>query len=108
MYSWPSTSVMRAPLPWAMNGGYGFQPNLTVRALLPAPPGMIALAALNSSPERAAKRGYSVWKSISTSRRCWSFLMLSLLGMLSICLLYTSDAADEEDSVDLGGRRIIK
>eukprot|EP00828_Plagiopyla_frontata_P002455 TRINITY_DN1037_c0_g1_i7.p3 TRINITY_DN1037_c0_g1~~TRINITY_DN1037_c0_g1_i7.p3 ORF type:complete len:159 (+),score=34.60 TRINITY_DN1037_c0_g1_i7:244-720(+) len=27
--------------------------------------------------------------------------------MLNICLLYTSDAADEEDSVDLGGRRII-
>ena len=26
----------------------------------------------------------------------------------STCLLYTSDAADEEDSVDLGGRRIIK
>src|SRR5664279_6540030 len=24
------------------------------------------------------------------------------------CLLYTSDAADEEDSVDIGGRRIIK
>src|SRR5664280_3022890 len=24
-----------------------------------------------------------------------------------VCLLYTSDAADEEDSVDLGGRRII-
>ena len=24
------------------------------------------------------------------------------------CLLYTSDAADEEDSVDLGGRLIIK
>ena len=24
------------------------------------------------------------------------------------CLLYTSDAADEEDSVDLGGRRILK
>ena len=32
-----------------------------------------------------------------------------LLFMLTlICLLYTSDAADEEDSVDLGGRRIIK
>ena len=28
--------------------------------------------------------------------------------MLSVCLLYTSDAADEEDSVDLGVRRIIK
>src|SRR5674536_29434 len=26
---------------------------------------------------------------------------------LKVCLLYTSDAADEEDSVDLGGRRII-
>eukprot|EP00656_Telonema_subtile_P011738 TRINITY_DN15837_c0_g1_i3.p1 TRINITY_DN15837_c0_g1~~TRINITY_DN15837_c0_g1_i3.p1 ORF type:complete len:160 (+),score=8.19 TRINITY_DN15837_c0_g1_i3:43-522(+) len=28
--------------------------------------------------------------------------------LLYTCLLYTSDAADEEDSVDLGGRRIIK
>src|SRR5665648_294134 len=27
--------------------------------------------------------------------------------LLRSCLLYTSDAADEEDSVDLGGRRII-
>src|SRR5678815_2314226 len=27
---------------------------------------------------------------------------------LSVCLLYTSDAADERSSVDLGGRRIIK
>src|SRR5665648_156896 len=30
------------------------------------------------------------------------------LEILYCCLLYTSDAADEEDSVDLGGRRIIK
>eukprot|EP00658_Telonema_sp_P-2_P080263 TRINITY_DN7952_c0_g1_i18.p1 TRINITY_DN7952_c0_g1~~TRINITY_DN7952_c0_g1_i18.p1 ORF type:complete len:106 (-),score=19.39 TRINITY_DN7952_c0_g1_i18:41-358(-) len=30
------------------------------------------------------------------------------VGNLPLCLLYTSDAADEEDSVDLGGRRIIK
>ena len=27
---------------------------------------------------------------------------------LADCLLYTSDAADERSSVDLGGRRIIK
>ena len=27
---------------------------------------------------------------------------------LCTCLLYTSDAADERSSVDLGGRRIIK
>ena len=31
-----------------------------------------------------------------------------ILQRLHTCLLYTSDAADEEDSVDLGGRRIIK
>ena len=30
------------------------------------------------------------------------------LERVDSCLLYTSDAADEEDSVDLGGRRIIK
>src|SRR5678816_4644575 len=29
-------------------------------------------------------------------------------GLSYICLLYTSDAADERSSVDLGGRRIIK
>ena len=30
------------------------------------------------------------------------------LGKDVTCLLYTSDAADERSSVDLGGRRIIK
>ena len=28
--------------------------------------------------------------------------------VFTVCLLYTSDAADERSSVDLGGRRIIK
>ena len=28
--------------------------------------------------------------------------------LVKACLLYTSDAADERSSVDLGGRRIIK
>ena len=32
----------------------------------------------------------------------------TLKALLPICLLYTSDAADERSSVDLGGRRIIK
>ena len=36
---------------------------------------------------------------IDVQRRIGSFLS---------CLLYTSDAADERSSVDLGGRRIIK
>ena len=31
-----------------------------------------------------------------------------LVDQQQICLLYTSDAADERSSVDLGGRRIIK
>ena len=35
-------------------------------------------------------------------------IKLKLKRLQQICLLYTSDAADEEDSVDLGGRRIIK
>ena len=30
------------------------------------------------------------------------------VGNYMTCLLYTSDAADERSSVDLGGRRIIK
>ena len=30
------------------------------------------------------------------------------IGKIIDCLLYTSDAADERSSVDLGGRRIIK
>eukprot|EP00658_Telonema_sp_P-2_P030194 TRINITY_DN2284_c0_g2_i1.p1 TRINITY_DN2284_c0_g2~~TRINITY_DN2284_c0_g2_i1.p1 ORF type:complete len:220 (-),score=44.88 TRINITY_DN2284_c0_g2_i1:78-737(-) len=34
--------------------------------------------------------------------------LCELTGLQYLCLLYTSDAADEEDSVDLGGRRIIK
>src|SRR5664279_6225385 len=38
----------------------------------------------------------------------WGFIDLFWPGRLIVCLLYTSDAADEEDSVDLGGRRIIK
>ena len=39
------------------------------------------------------------------SRASLGALLLALAGT---CLLYTSDAADERSSVDLGGRRIIK
>ena len=38
----------------------------------------------------------------------WSFLISTHDSNSSSCLLYTSDAADERSSVDLGGRRIIK
>ena len=35
-------------------------------------------------------------------------VMFSESDEFNVCLLYTSDAADERSSVDLGGRRIIK
>ena len=43
-------------------------------------------------------------------RNYFNFVALSnfLMGRRAACLLYTSDAADERSSVDLGGRRIIK
>eukprot|EP00658_Telonema_sp_P-2_P014225 TRINITY_DN15402_c0_g1_i1.p1 TRINITY_DN15402_c0_g1~~TRINITY_DN15402_c0_g1_i1.p1 ORF type:complete len:365 (-),score=8.90 TRINITY_DN15402_c0_g1_i1:32-1126(-) len=39
---------------------------------------------------------------------CYEPGLLTMEWQPGTCLLYTSDAADEEDSVDLGGRRIIK
>ena len=36
------------------------------------------------------------------------FVVTGGAAIFDTCLLYTSDAADEEDSVDIGGRRIIK
>ena len=44
-------------------------------------------------------------------RRRWSTRIgkrLPTANLFRSCLLYTSDAADERSSVDLGGRRIIK
>ena len=36
------------------------------------------------------------------------YLFKVALGVSYACLLYTSDAADDMQCVDLGGRRIIK
>ena len=41
-------------------------------------------------------------------RRLLRAVDANLAGRIADCLLYTSDAADERSSVDLGGRRIIK
>mgnify|MGYP003381699354 CR=1 FL=1 len=41
-------------------------------------------------------------------RPCTNPLDISPANGSKSCLLYTSDAADERSSVDLGGRRIIK
>eukprot|EP00658_Telonema_sp_P-2_P067864 TRINITY_DN56804_c0_g1_i1.p1 TRINITY_DN56804_c0_g1~~TRINITY_DN56804_c0_g1_i1.p1 ORF type:complete len:231 (-),score=54.28 TRINITY_DN56804_c0_g1_i1:115-807(-) len=62
-----------------------------------------------ATPNTWVPRLKKVWVRVSVSEprvRCgraeWS------MERERDCLLYTSDAADEEDSVDLGGRRIIK
>ena len=44
---------------------------------------------------------------VTPSPAILTFFLLST-GCSMNCLLYTSDAADERSSVDLGGRRIIK
>ena len=45
----------------------------------------------------------------TTDENNYSFLgAFDISDLSNICLLYTSDAADERSSVDLGGRRIIK
>ena len=47
--------------------------------------------------------------SFREALRCGAEIFHSLKKLLDKnCLLYTSDAADERSSVDLGGRRIIK
>ena len=40
--------------------------------------------------------------------QCGAQEIQKVLAGFDVCLLYTSDAADERSSVDLGGRRIIK
>src|SRR5678816_2119179 len=70
----------------------------------------------------AAAAGGGIWKSTNngvTWRPVFDNQRVISMGMLAIapsdttqvwagtCLLYTSDAADERSSVDLGGRRII-
>ena len=45
---------------------------------------------------------------VAAQQQAVCILIRRLKRMFRRCLLYTSDAADERSSVDLGGRRIIK
>ena len=50
-----------------------------------------------------------VAKDVEAAARDAGFLVNAAApDVVRLCLLYTSDAADERSSVDLGGRRIIK
>src|SRR5665648_540443 len=54
---------------------------------------------------------YNIFNSTMKTNTVICFKNIIVYGLrntYNFCLLYTSDAADEEDSVDLGGRRIIK
>ena len=53
-------------------------------------------------------RGSISWRDCENEKPVYDGPMIVLTNKASACLLYTSDAADERSSVDLGGRRIIK
>ena len=55
--------------------------------------------------EAGADQGHFHWHVVLQPELDWPS---TLSPVVELCLLYTSDAADERSSVDLGGRRIIK
>ena len=63
---------------------------------------------LSPAEFRARQKAYITEKAGLTKEEAARFFPLYFELQDKNCLLYTSDAADEEDSVDLGGRRIIK
>src|SRR5674536_352853 len=67
----------------------------------------VAEASASSASTRPARANDIYVPSSARSRLSRSVRRLPDSPRIT-CLLYTSDAADEEDSVDLGGRRIIK
>eukprot|EP00656_Telonema_subtile_P027866 TRINITY_DN30045_c0_g1_i1.p1 TRINITY_DN30045_c0_g1~~TRINITY_DN30045_c0_g1_i1.p1 ORF type:complete len:149 (-),score=14.55 TRINITY_DN30045_c0_g1_i1:9-455(-) len=74
---------------------------------------LLATVVINASIGLAVG-DHNVATTLRSTRATFLFIWYTLWKLLvphrreSTCLLYTSDAADEEDSVDLGGRRIIK
>src|SRR5665648_1175531 len=84
------TAALRPRPPSAADASLTLIPSPRPATGTPAPP-----ARAHRDPRQRAGRpdGWSARAGWSAPHR-------------SPCLLYTSDAADEEDSVDLGGRRI--
>jgi len=80
-----------------MNGGYGCQPNLTVRALLPAPPGMYRLASPKSARERRDRAWY---RCSNVTIRLPHVLLYRQLGRY---LVYSACSICQQLNVDLGG-----
>src|SRR5678816_1411385 len=87
----------------------------------PAYPSLWARTSPQSTPDAQWARGRTttIWVplpiSLATSMWPWCSATIAWqvarprpVPLLLVCLLYTSDAADDRSSVDLGGRRIIK
>src|SRR5678816_4960217 len=63
----------------------------------------------DAQPENILCLTYTDAGAIAMRRRLLQFIGSDAYKVnIYTCLLYTSDAADERSSVDLGGRRIIK
>ena len=60
-----------------------------------------------SIPEYAAQPSVAISNLVVKGEKL-NYFPQQVFGAVYFCLLYTSDAADERSSVDLGGRRIIK
>ena len=98
----------------AILGGNGAGKTTTLRAvsnLLAGERGEVTKGSIELRGERIEKLSTSEMVNrgviqVMEGRHC--FAHLSIEDNLMTCLLYTSDAADERSSVDLGGRRIIK
>ena len=65
------------------------------------------IESLQSQKMFLENKGYEV-QTFTNGFDAIDYVKENLVDVVLICLLYTSDAADERSSVDLGGRRIIK
>src|SRR5678815_2386186 len=82
--------------------------NLHVDGLLPKQMAIVGVgrkAMTDEAYREFAKDGVTQFSRRPIDDTAWQTFADALFF---VCLLYTSDAADERSSVDLGGRRIIK
>src|SRR5664279_4312301 len=90
-------TIIRSPKSWETSLRYGVSPQ-PLQASENSNSGSRTWAPFTVSwAIRLRSSGGIDWKNSQLGR--------SMSRCASGCLLYTSDAADEEDSVDLGGRR---
>ena len=81
-------------------------PESIAAILLAVPLGTLVIQSVSYWSEFTKSEG----RARSTEKAAYSkpYFYALVFGVLCICLLYTSDAADDLLCVDLGGRRIIK